>query len=187
VAETLTVRDVADQLGVSHTTIKKWVEALFPGEPERDSHGRWRLTQEQVRVLETVKALRAEDKGINTIARIIGPVNFTEVSSEDQPQPDRSSTEVHPQSPDLRELIRAEVSGAIQSNNDLAEKYARATFEIGTLQERVAQLQEREHRLLTAGEAKDTEADRLRRENETLRDELAAEKSKPWWRKLIGS
>lgn len=182
--ETITVRDVADQLGVSHTTIKKWVEALFPGEPERDSHGRWRLTADQVRILETVKALRAEDKGLNTITRLIGPVKFTEASSETQLQFDQVSPEVHPSSADLRELIRAEVSGAIQSNNDLAERYARATFEIGTLQERVAQLQEREQRLLTEGTA---ESDRLRLEVESLRAELAVEKSKPWWRKMLGS
>lgn len=192
----MTVRDVADRLGVSHTTIKKWVEALFPGEPDRDSHGRWRLTPDHVRVLETVKALRAEDKGINTITRIIRPVNFTEISVETQSQPDRTATEVHPQGPDLRELIRAEVSSAIQSNNDLAEKYAHAAHRIGELEAEVRHLTtqaEQATSLLsdrqTALQQVQERAARAESEVQALRLQLAAmetQAARPWWRKLIG-
>lgn len=74
--DTQTIQEVAQSLGLSASTIKQWADMLWPGEPLRDAAGRQRLSLEQVRILEILHSLKSDDKGINTITRIIGPIRF---------------------------------------------------------------------------------------------------------------
>lgn len=76
--ETQTIHEVAHALGLSPVTVQEWADTLWPGDALRDASGRQRLTLEQVRILEILSAMKGEDKGINTITRIIGPIQFQE-------------------------------------------------------------------------------------------------------------
>lgn len=131
----LTTSEAAKRLGIPQSTIKTWLSNL-PIPSATDSRGRRRFDEGSLEVLATVKKLRGKDKGYETIRRHI------------RPEPDRSSTETSTSSPaDEPETswgspddIRAIVIDALKSENELAEKYARATYSIGQLEERVTTL-----------------------------------------------
>jgi DNA-binding transcriptional MerR regulator len=184
--QTYATKDVAEQIGVSETTIKTWTDKLGL-EVERDSRHNRRYTQAELDLLFTVKNLRDEGAGYQTITRVVG-----RAPDERQTEPDEQLTgDSRPQDAQqtmdataLAEQIRAAVVAAVRSDTELAEKYARAAHRIGELEADVRHLQEKADKLLTDGTA---EADRLRQEVESLRADLATEKAKPWWRKLLGS
>lgn len=88
--ETQTVQEVAIALGLSPVVIQEWAATLWPGEPMRDASGRQRLSLEQVRIIEILHAMKGEERGINTITRIIGPIQFHEsppLRPADPPEP----------------------------------------------------------------------------------------------------
>ena len=201
----LTTSAVAEKLDVPASTIKRWSEQ-FPVNAYKDDRGRMRFKPDSVRVLEIIKSLRDEDRGPATITRLvssewaaIGPeTGPSSIPVQSQTEPGSSQPTAAPSmdAGSLVEQITAAVTMAIRTDNELAEKYARATFEIGTLQERVAQLQEREQRLLTSGQDQDAEIERLRAElvdrsrlTADIEFELRAERARqarPWWRRLTG-
>lgn len=162
--ENLTTTEAAEQLGVSVTTIKAWLNQL-PLERDVDSRGRRRIDQETLSVLETVKSLRAEDCGYQTIRRRMFQ------TTDDQLSPDSkiSSPDSQPSDAQLTlntETVVAQVIAAIREDNALAEKYARAAHQIGGL--------EAEVKHLTA-------------ENAALKEQIfllssPAAKARPWWR-----
>lgn len=131
----LTTSEAAKRLGIPQSTIKTWLNNL-PIPSALDSRGRRRFDDGSLEILAAIKELRGKDKGYETIRRHI------------RPEPDRGSAGTNPSSP-MGELetswgspddIRAIVVEAMKSENGLAEKYARATYSIGQLEERVATL-----------------------------------------------
>lgn len=127
----------------------------------------WKYSEEAKSVLEIVRNLRAEDKGYDTIVRRLAPderkydTNIHEQASaqrktnvnqsQDERELNARPTHIIARSaPDERELsariineMEEMVSRQLTNNNELAEKYARASFEIGQLQERVANLEDK--------------------------------------------
>ena len=136
--ETITPNVAAERLGVSVTTVKNWLNQL-PTDKEMDSRGRRRIDPRTMEVLATVKELRGEDCGYETIRRRIfqvtddqKPADNDSVAGESRPtatQPTIDTT-----------AIVSQVIAAIRGENELAEKYARATFTLGQQEERIANL-----------------------------------------------
>jgi DNA-binding transcriptional MerR regulator len=134
----LTTTEAADRLGVPPTTLKTWL-SMLPVPQGTDSRGRRRLDDESIAVLETVKHLRDEDCGYATIRRRIGPVaDESPVETASSPPPTGPETVISP--PFDTSAIVAEVVAAIRGENELAEKYARATYTMGQQEERIANL-----------------------------------------------
>ena len=162
----LTTTEAADRLGVPKTTLHTWLQQL-PIPHDTDSRGRKRLDGHALDVLETVKSLRGEDCGYQTIRRRIGPLTERdETHTEGAPDTDGMQSE---RAPDIDpDALLAQVVEAIAGQTDLAEKYARAAHQIGTLEERTRGLE--------------LERDRLAGELAAARALLAAPKPAPWWK-----
>ena len=159
----LTTTEAAKQLGVPPTTLKTWLTSL-PIPASTDSRGRRRIDQEALEVLEMVKSLRDEDCGYQTIRRRIEPQTDTSSSVTDG-SPTTDNSEPAPSSSMDTTALVAQVIEAIRSENDLAEKYARAAHRMGELE---ATLRERERELAEA------------REKIALLE--APKPTRPWWR-----
>lgn len=175
----LSTQDVSSRLEIPVSTVKHWADKLGIG--DKNSSGKWLFDERDMAALELVKTLRAEDCGFDTIQRQISP--SSDQQRQAPPSDDERPLADQPPAIDLEALtsqVTAAIQATLKADNELAEKYAHAAHRIGTLEEQVRSFQEREQRLLTAGDDKDKLiAD--------LRAELATEKAKPWWRKLLGS
>lgn len=191
----LSTQDVSDRLAIPVSTVKNWADKLGIG--DKNSSGKWLFDDKDIATLELVRSLRSEDCGFDTIQRQISPSIDSQRPAEsgdaERPLADQ------PTAMDLEELtaqVTAAVQATLKADNELAEKYAHAAHRIGTLEEQVRALQEREQRLLTAGEAKDAdvealkarlaEAEQARIRAEAAIQALQADRAKPWWRKLVG-
>jgi DNA-binding transcriptional MerR regulator len=139
-SERITAAEAADALGVHHNTIKHWI-AHLPIPAEKDSAGRWRFGPEAVEVLKAIKELRDQDRSFDTI-RVRIDKQAPGSSQEPAEVPTNNHQEPANQPPtvdgrDLAAIVGAslvpQVVEALQANNELAEKYARATYEIGKL------------------------------------------------------
>lgn len=150
--KTMTTQEAGNQLNVSHVTIKKYLEMFFPGEPMRDTKGRRCLTEDQLKILQTVCALKAEDKSLQSIVRIVGPVRFNENEPAEQLQSSRTEDELQSSAIDLELLtqtitaqVTSSVVSSIQANTEMAERYARAAHQIGSLEQQVSHLTQQLH------------------------------------------
>lgn len=156
--ETLTANEAAERLNVSVTTVKNWLNQM-PGDKEIDSRGRRRIDEKTLSVLETMKALRDEDCGYETIRRRIFQVTDDQLSANSDLGLGDSQPTVSQQPVDTASIV-AQVVEAMRGENELAEKYARVAHQVG----------------------------KLEAENENLRAQLAEAKAllaapvKPWWR-----
>jgi hypothetical protein len=167
--DTLTANEAAERLGVSVTTIKNWLNQL-PGEKEHDSRGRVRINIHTMNVLETVKALRDEDCGYETIRRRIGPVPDDQKSPDSEHQADDNQPTFDRKLVDTSIIVEA-VTTAIANQTELAERYARATYEIGELRATTKALEaDRDRVLAELAEAK------------TKIMLLEAPTARPWWK-----
>lgn len=150
----LTTTEAAKHLSIPVSTIKTWLSQL-PITASTDSRGKRRIDADALQVLEEVKRLRADDCGYATIRRVISsePISSSTTSDEPNAQTVTSST-----------ALISEIISALRAENELSEKYAKATYTIGQLEERVsgltAQLGEAKSRIIL----------------------LEAPSPRPWWR-----
>jgi DNA-binding transcriptional MerR regulator len=169
----LGTRTVAELYGLGYSTVPQWAkEYNIPYTKER---GKIKFKPEDAALFEVIKQLKSQDAGMNTIRRRIG----TDVLQQNQ-SGDVFGEQPKGLNPALQLDIRAEVKAALAESNELSEKYARATFEIGQLQERVRGLEQQLQVLPSSDELAQAKA-----ENERLKMELANEKKKRWWQKLF--
>lgn len=193
---------VAEELGVPESTLRGWENRYKIDVPL--SGGKRIYNDDVARVLETVKNLKEQHRTDETIQRAIRSELPQSVS---EPPPPAAPREQSPQVD--ADAIRVAVVAAIQEHNDLADKYAVATHQIGRLEERVKgyelQLESSEKKvselsaqikLLPAPD----EVAALRREAEEAKLRLAlaeqalaeeklaheSERKKTWWQKLFG-
>lgn len=133
-APQLTINEAAERLGVGASTLRTWGEKLGV-EGARTSTGKRIYTDDDLAVLEVVKQLRDQDAGFETIRRQIGGASAThgEATAGDG-EPTASAPPPHGGAAVLEpSVLIAEVVRAIGDQTELAEKYARATFELGKL------------------------------------------------------
>ena len=171
----LTTGEAAERLGVPQTTLKNWINHLaIP--TSTDSRGRRRIHDDVLPVLEAVKDMRGEDCGYQTIRRRIGPLTDGQPSltvggqlpTDTRPPGDGQQATEALNIPS--DALVSQIVTAIQENNDLAEKYARATYEIGELRERVKGRDEKLAEL------------QGRLEEQARKIELLEAPKRPWWR-----
>lgn len=185
------VQEVADRLGVGATTIKTW-SATLGIDGHRNAAGKRYFTPDQLRVLETVKALRDQDAGMETITRVVGQPSDTCRPADGQPSDSRPTPDQAPPSVDLLPVV-AQLNQTVQEVNRLALLLTQQGQEVERLRGEL--LQSERLRIEADGrEARQSaEVDRLHSETSEqarliadLRAELATERARPWWRKLIG-
>ncbi len=118
-----TLSELAQRLGVQTETVDEWIQQLdlaIPTAPD----GSPRFPEDVVAVFETVRNLRDQDRSYGTIQKVIGPRR----SDSDDP---------------LDAIFAPEqVLGALEKVNLLARDYAKATYRIGQLEERIRHLEE---------------------------------------------
>lgn len=172
----LTAQEIAEHLNLGNTTVKEWSSKF--GIPRERRGVKWVYPSESLEIFETVKRLRNDGKGVNTIRQYIH-----------QP-PDKEPIEAR-QSSGTDSLI-GEVERIMEKkflqHNDLAEKISRATYTIGQQEERIKTL---ERDLLVAQEkvqflVPPEKLDLVNQEIVQLKEALAVEKKKTWWQKLLG-
>jgi transposase-like protein len=197
--DTLTANDAAERLGVSVTTVKNWLNQL-PEEKEHDSRGRVRIDANTLAVLETVKTLRGEDCGYETIRRRIGQSTGDQKSPDSEPPAGSCQPTFDRQAVDTTAIVEAvteAVMAAVRGDNEIARMYgamgeqvAKAAHTIGQLEERTRGLEAERDRLaaeLAAQVARHAEElVEARAERDQARAVLAASSAlaRPWWKNL---
>lgn len=129
--ESVTINTAAEVLGIPRGTLATWLTQLAIPH-NTDSRGRRRLTADAMALLETVKSLRDSDCGYQTIRRKIGTLPDTD-SPSNQYQHETGSASAGAQSVTV-EALTERITAAITANNELAERYARVTYQMGCLE-----------------------------------------------------
>lgn len=186
-SDRLSTAEVSDALGIPQPTIKHWLGQL-PIPAEKDGAGRWRFSDDALEVLKTVKALRDEDRTFNTIRRVIGEpatsASQSAMSDERQADEPQLSPDERPSAVDERALaetvsatVMPRMLEALAAQNEIAEKYARAAHQIGTLEATIKAIEADRDRVTA-------ERDHALRERDDARALLAAPKEpvRPWWK-----
>lgn len=127
----LSSAQIAKKLGVSASTARGWAKRFDV--PRKQVKGNSVYTEEAFEALRMVKKMRSNGNGYNTIQRIM--------NTNKAPQNSVLSEEKNTQNSQIKTTIQEAITGTLEKNNELAEKYARATFEMGSLQEKVKQLE----------------------------------------------
>lgn len=168
--------DVAEELSIHHTTVKKWAQQFEV--PSRRKGHKWVFNDDSIAVLKTIQRLKDEDCGQDTIRATIAP----QMSLEENVS-QKTETQVRPDydAPEITQLIDQSVSNAIEKYDSIAEKFARATHEIGRLE---AQLESAQEKLKVLPDPVDHS--QVKAENERLKAELEVlkgkqEKAKQHW------
>lgn len=157
----ITAPIASKHIGIGRTTLKVWSERVGIG--RKNSSGQWFYSEEDLKVLEIVRHLRESENGFDTIIRKIKPetdAHGERLDADGEPPTAPVGVDVESISKHLIETIREQTA--------LSEQYARATYEIGELRERVKNRDEKIAEL----QAQLAEAQGL----------LNAPKPRPWWR-----
>src|SRR5690606_20574362 len=94
-AAPITAPEAAKRLGIGVTTIKTWAEKIGLG--HKTASGVWLYSEEDLRVLEVVQALREDDRSFETIVRRIdqdGLIKATTPAVDTDGRQPATSTEV---------------------------------------------------------------------------------------------
>lgn len=182
----LTAQEIAEHLNLGNTTVKEWSSKF--GIPRERRGVKWVYPSEALEIFETVKRLRDDGKGVNTIRQYIHqppdkePIGNHQ-SSDSYPTEARQSTGADSLIIEVERIMEKK----FLQHNDLAEKISRATYTIGQQEERIKTL---ERDLQAAQETvqllvQPDQLELVKQENEFLKRELSAEKQKSWWQKLF--
>lgn len=133
----VTSTGVSEKLAVPEHTVTQWAECLGIGDPS--ATGKRLFSQDEINVIETVKAMREQNHGFDTIARRL---KTTALVSE-APEPLVRDLDMKA----ITQEVAKAVVEAVQTETQQAEKYARATYLIGQLEEQVKRLEEENRRL----------------------------------------
>lgn len=154
----LTTTGVSEQLAVPENTVAQWAECLGIGDPS--ATGKRLFSREELDVIETVKSMRENNHGFDTIAR-----RLRSTPLEREPLEGAPPLDLH----HVGQEVAKAVVAAIHAETQQAEKYARATYLIGQLEEQVKRL--------------DAERENLLEENRRLK----AAQALPWWKAIFPS
>ena len=127
-----TTSEIAKQIGIGQSTARKWASEYKI--PSLKIKGKPVYQAEIAEVFKIIQELKGAGRSDTTIRRTI-----SETIPDSAIAPPQHRQEAH--SVDIAALERI-IEGAITKSEGIAEKYARATHEIGVLQERCRQLEE---------------------------------------------
>lgn len=145
----VTIHEAATHLGVCASTLRTWGEKTgVTG--VRTSSGKRLYSEDDVAVLEAVKALRDEDAGWMTIRKKIGrePVASEPIISSTplMPEPDAQAPAPAAAAEAPTGLV-TKVIETLNAQSGMAERYARAGYQIGRLEAEVKHLVDERERL----------------------------------------
>jgi DNA-binding transcriptional MerR regulator len=126
----LSTSEAAAAVGASPNTVKSWMRDLDLT-PPRDEAGRHRWDARALAALVAVKDLRDQGRSYESIRAVIGRPN-----EAPRPAPDEDRLAMA-----IAEAVGQVVAGLLRAESDLAEKYARATYELGELRATVRALE----------------------------------------------
>ncbi|MDB5096286.1 MAG: hypothetical protein JWM80_707 [Cyanobacteria bacterium RYN_339] len=126
----LSTSEAAAAVGASPNTVKSWMRDLGLA-PPRDEAGRHRWDSNALAALGAVKDLRDQGRSYDSIRVVIGQVAE---APRPAPEEDRLAWAI-------AEAVGQVVAGLMRAETDLAEKYARATYEVGELRATVRALE----------------------------------------------
>lgn len=130
-------QDVADKVGIGNSTVRLWARQF---EIPRERKGtKWVYSDEAMDIFKAIKSMRENEHGMDTIRRTISkdvtvPSSSHELVSVQAVSDNRKE--------DLLDDIEKVMERALAKNNELSEKYARATYTIGQQDERIRALEE---------------------------------------------
>jgi len=131
----LSTSDIADSLGLSQSTVKAY-QKLY-SIPRQIVKGRAVYPENAIEIFRAVSSLAESGAGLNTIRKRIGSDIPQITPNEAKPSLDAAQ---------LIPAITEAVQQTIERSNDLAEKYARATYRIGELEAEARALIDRAER-----------------------------------------
>lgn len=170
----------ASELHVSQSKLKR-LAYKYQIKP-RIIKGKAAYDQESIEALRLVRALQEEGRGDGTIRRKLDGVRTSPdgVHSQNELSPNQSERSPAQSEPGLTLVqVQSILKTEFSQQNELAEKYARATHEIGVLQERCRQFEEQIKALPSPEtryqlELQTSESERLLTELEQLTERLAS-------------
>lgn len=158
--------EAAKQLQVPLSTLKSWADRFNVG--DRSSSGRLNFKPDDLAMLELIKSLRDSDCGFDTITRRISTSECQAVPGSSQTLADSDEHTPPIDLEALTERITAAVTSTIKADTEQAEKYARATHQIGALESEIKFLRQQ----------------LAERDNKIALLESPPQK-KPWWRRSL--
>jgi len=201
----MTVEEIIKILNIGKNTLFMW-EEHFSIDVKRDSKGRRFYTAEDLKILQTIKALRDNDNGLNTITRMLDD-ELKEISRrniENYQDEDNLDNEISNEiNQDKNKNIIAYIDDKMDSIIELGDKYSNACLEIGRLQselkltENSLKKNQENHQkdlqmLKKEIDKKDLEIQRLSNDNEFLRkkiesyaEELEKTRNRPIWKSIF--
>lgn len=174
---------IAQKIGVGVTTIKTWSKELNVL-PQKNSSGRNFFSDDHIQIFQAIKELRDENKGFETIKRMIKIPEPLDSEIDSLPEQEIQLVE----SPSIPtpieynplslELIKQEIRKVLNEEAELAERYAKATYTIGKLEERIKHQEGQLKRLPSVQEVQDQH--KIKQLDKT--EELS---TRPWWKRNI--
>ena len=147
----VTIHDAATRLGVCASTLRTWGEKTGVA-GVRTSSGKRLYSEDDLAALEAVKALRDEDAGWMTIRRRIGrePAageTMITTSTPLMPEGEAPAGQAAAPAPEATNGLVTKVIETLNAQSGMAERYARAGYQIGRLEAEVKHLADERERL----------------------------------------
>ncbi len=147
----VTIHEAASRLGVCASTLRTWGEKTGVA-GVRTSSGKRLYTEDDVAALEAIKSLRDEDAGWMTIRRRIGrepQANDPVITSATplMPEPDAPAGAIAQAPAEPSNGLVTKVIETLNAQSGMAERYARAGYQIGRLEAEVKHLADDRERL----------------------------------------
>lgn len=166
------INEVAKLLNISVNTLRLW-QKIFDIPIQRDDKNNRVYNTEAIELIKQIKALRDEGQGINAIKKSLINICDNSINTCDN----------------IRAIIKAE----IQEQTELSEKYAKATYMIGQLEEKVKTYENKIKLLPVPDEFNQIKCERdiFKRDKELLQQQLQQAQEEltlfkmPWYRKLF--
>lgn len=197
------INEIAETLNITQNQLRHW-EEVFSLKISRDKKNQRLYTDEDIRTFQAIKALRDSDNGLETISR---KLNINPISGLDEITDDNINLmssipkAVETMIRDNQKYIMDVLDSKLNTIVDLSEKYSRASFEIGKLQAELSSSEskvklisdtsnkdisglQKQIEKITADKNNDLEKQKIEIKN--LKAELQKEKTKPWWKKILG-
>ena len=149
---TVTIHEAATRLGVCASTLRTWGEKTGVA-GVRTSSGKRLYSEDDVNALEAIKALRDEDAGWLTIRRRIGrepaPGDAVVTSATPlMPDPDAAAAAAAAAAAtEQPNQLVTKIIETLNAQSGMAERYARAGYQIGRLEAEIKHLADDRERL----------------------------------------
>lgn len=183
---TLSAREAAEKLGLSYSTLKSWLDRL-PLAFDRNARGEYRIDPAALDLLEAVKGWRQDDKGLDTIAKLIGPKVASDGLAVDEPLADHEqATPANGQVAPAGMVASADLLPMVQEVSRLALALAETSYRQGQLEADLRNVQGQADEARQREQVANERVARFEREAAELRRRLEAEQARPWWRRLLG-